>query len=364
MGQEQQMTGLTDPGDRPTRSQTGLSSHSHLVCGRLLLAQLRIVEATIIVPLILLNFYTCVIHRVELEPQPWKHIISPMAMNPRPSPHPPSPSALIFLEQQNAGGRQPRVQDRRGDLGQEVEMQPASSSRHLPLLHTGLPKEQSNYADQQDNHDSPYDAWQGLIIIVSRWICFPHTERIKKVNANRTWDTRCWGKIQKNKWRGLKLKRKGKGSIINSRSWASAWCQGHWDKQYRSPWGRWRKYQSLPARETAVQYKLTPCTLVFMEGLPEEVMHKLHLWGRSRSLPEIQAGHSFPERRHSYVKSVALRVAIIPDQQAGEGQDKDKQGDDDQREESLYPEGLMGHAECWTLSETPEWNKGKGIMRF
>ena len=70
MGQEQQMTGLTDPGDRPTRSQTGLSSHSHLVCSRLLLAQLCIVEATIIVPLILLNFYTCVIHRVELEPQP------------------------------------------------------------------------------------------------------------------------------------------------------------------------------------------------------------------------------------------------------------------------------------------------------
>ena len=53
------------------RSQTGLSSHSHLVCdlSRPLLAQLRILDATIIVPLIVLKFYTCVIHRVELESQ-------------------------------------------------------------------------------------------------------------------------------------------------------------------------------------------------------------------------------------------------------------------------------------------------------
>ena len=28
-----------------------------------------------------------------------------------------------------------------GDLGQEAEMQPASSSLHLPLLHIALPKE-------------------------------------------------------------------------------------------------------------------------------------------------------------------------------------------------------------------------------
>lgn len=70
--------------------------------------------------------------------------------------------------------------------------------------------------------------------------------------------------------------------------------------------------------------------------------------GRSRSLPDIQAGHSFPERRrHSVgVKSVVLRVAIIPHQQAGEGQGRDKQGEDDQREESLFQRVFLGHAEC------------------
>ena len=78
-----------------------------------------------------------------------------------------------------------------------------------------------------------------------------------------------------------------------------------------------------------------------MEGLPEEVMHKLHLWGRSRSLPDIQAGHSFPgRRRHCYVKSAALGVAIIPNQQAGEGKGRNKQEEDDQREERLFPEVL------------------------
>lgn len=54
------------------------------------------------------------------------------------------------------------------DLGQEAEMQPTSSSLHLPLLLIGLPKEQSNYEDQQHNHNSPYDAWQGLSTAVSR----------------------------------------------------------------------------------------------------------------------------------------------------------------------------------------------------
>lgn len=54
------------------------------------------------------------------------------------------------------------------DLGQEAEMQPASFSLHLPLLCVGLPKEQSSYDDQQHNHDSPYDAWQGLSTVVSR----------------------------------------------------------------------------------------------------------------------------------------------------------------------------------------------------
>ena len=42
----------------------------------------------------------------------------------------------------------------------------------------------------------------------------------------------------------------------------------------------------------------------------------------------------------------AWGVAIIPDQQAGEGKSRDKQDEDDQREERLFPEGLEGHAEC------------------
>ena len=40
-----------------------------------------------------------------------------------------------------------------------------------------------------------------------------------------------------------------------------------------------RKYQNLPVRDTAVQWRFTSCTRIFKEGLPEEVMHKLSLEG-------------------------------------------------------------------------------------
>ena len=70
-----------------------------------------------------------------------------------------------------------------------------------------------------------------------------------------------------------------------------------------------------------MQCKLAPCTLAFMEGLPEEVMHKLH-------------------------KSPALGVAVALDQQEGEDRARASWARRIRGRKRLFPEGFMGHAEC------------------
>lgn len=67
------------------------------------------------------------------------------------------------------GGRQPRVQwGGGGTWGKKQKCNLPLSVFIFPLLCIGLPKEQSSYDDQQHNHNSPYDAWQGLSTVVSR----------------------------------------------------------------------------------------------------------------------------------------------------------------------------------------------------
>lgn len=87
-----------------------------------------------------------------------------MAMNPKAKPTPTFPlPPEIIVEQQNKGGRPSKGPVGEGwDVGPEGEVKPASSSLYLPLLPTCLPKEQSKSRDQQHNHNSLYDAWQGV----------------------------------------------------------------------------------------------------------------------------------------------------------------------------------------------------------
>lgn len=106
--------------------------HSHLVCdlSRPLLVQLRILDATIIVPLIVLEF---------LHLRPYTEWSLNSALKAYVLPHGNEPkavlttlSALIFLEQQNAGGRQPWVQW--GGVGPGARSRNATCPFSLHLL--------------------------------------------------------------------------------------------------------------------------------------------------------------------------------------------------------------------------------------
>ena len=234
----------------------GTAPSSHLICGlcKCLLAQLCILVSTIIVPLILLKFYTWVIHRVKLDLGLENIYLPPWQWTPRPSLHPPSSSPEIIVEQQNKGGRQPKVQWGRGGMWGQKE------KWNLPLsvsIFLFFPRVFQRNSPSPVINSITTTAFmthgRGSALTCPCESVFLTQREWRKLRKDTTCNTHCQGEICREEMAKSEGKRKEWGSIIHSpRSQAPAWCQGCWEEQARvTQWEDW-KYQSLPAREMAV----------------------------------------------------------------------------------------------------------------